>query len=426
MLGATLVGVASSDAVKMVGERDLSNYSFEDYLAEHAKNYDIVEHEARRATFMTNLNIVNEHNSNIDKSWFMTVNEFTDWTNDEFRAKRMGKLPELDQREYVGEFEATGVEGLPDSVDWRTKDGVVTPVKDQGGCGSCWAFSTVETLESHLAIATGNAAPLLSAQQVVSCAPNPNQCGGTGGCQGSIQTLGFNYTKTAGITTEDSYPYQGVTGQCEQSKIEPIATNDGYIKLKVNDYASLVSAVATKGPIAISLAAGSSGWQFYGGGVLTSCDCVQDHAVQLVGYGTESEDYWLVRNSWGPSWGEKGYIRIKRFGEGKEPTCSDTKPQDGEACKGDTTPRTYAGLCGIMGSSSYPTGMKAVGPAPSPPSPPSPSPPSPPSPGCQDNADDCELVQSIGACETLHADCKQTCGCCDANPPAFCSGSIVV
>jgi len=272
----------------------------------------------------------------------------------------MGGRP--DEKEYVGEFSATSTEGLPDSVDWRTKSGVVTPVKDQGGCGSCWAFSTVETLESHLAIATGSPAPKLSAQQIVSCAPNPDQCGGTGGCQGSIQTLGFNYTSTAGITTEADYPYSGRTGTCQQSKIKAVAKNDGFIKLKVNDYASLASAVATKGPVAISLAAGSFGWQLYGGGILTSCDCDMDHAVQLVGYGTDSgKGYWLVRNSWGGGWGESGYIRIQRFGEGKEPTCTDKTPGDGEACKGDTKPRTYGGLCGIMGSSSYPTGMKKVG-----------------------------------------------------------------
>merc|ERR1712232_29782 len=107
---------------------------------------------------------------------------------------------------------------------------------------------------------------------------------------------------------------------------------------------------------------GSFGWQLYGGGVLSKCDCDMDHAVQLVGYGTDGgKDYWLVRNSWGNGWGEKGYIRIKRFGDGKEPTCTDKTPQDGEACQGDTSPRTYAGLCGLLGSSSYPTGVGKIG-----------------------------------------------------------------
>merc|ERR1712000_247418 len=108
-------------------------------------------------------------------------------------------------------------EALPDRKDWRETSGVVSAVKNQGGCGSCWAFSAIETFESHLAIATGSAAPLLSAQQIVSCSPNPDDCGGTGGCQGSIQTLAFNYTKTAGITTEADYPYRGSTGTCQQS-----------------------------------------------------------------------------------------------------------------------------------------------------------------------------------------------------------------
>merc|ERR1712217_434817 len=342
----------------MPGERDFGSYTFNDYQKEFGKAYNAIEEfSQRKAIFDTNLDLIRKHNADPAKTFFMTVNEFADWTNLEFRTHRMGGQPDV--KEFVGEFEATSTEGLPDAVDWREKSGVMTPVKDQGGCGSCWAFSTVETLESHLAIATGSPAPILSPQQIVSCAPNPDQCGGTGGCQGSIQTLGFNYTKTAGITTEADYPYRGVTGTCEQSKIKPVAQNDGYIKLKVNDYPSLVSAVATKGPVAISLAAGSFGWQLYGGGVLTKCDCDMDHAVQLVGYGTDAgKDYWLVRNSWGGSWGEKGYIRIKRFGDGKEPTCTDKTPQDGEACKGDTSPRTYAGLCGIMGSSSYPTGMK--------------------------------------------------------------------
>merc|ERR1712226_1266782 len=119
-------------------------------------------------------------------------------------------------------------------------------VKDQGGCGSCWAFSAVETLESHLAIATGSS-PKLSPQQIVSCSPNPQHCGGTGGCQGSTQPLAFDYTKTAGITTESNYPYRGSTGTCDTSKIKPVAFNDGYAELATNNYTQLITAVAEKG-----------------------------------------------------------------------------------------------------------------------------------------------------------------------------------
>merc|ERR1711943_105019 len=121
-----------------------------------------------------------------------------------------------------------------------------------------------------------------------------------------------------------------------------------------------------KGPVSISLAAMSL--QSYGGGVLSQCDCDMDHAVQLVGYGSDSgKDYWLVRNSWGGSWGEGGYIRMQRYGEGNEPCGTDGSPQDGDACQGDTTPRTYCGEGGILSGSSYPSNFTSVQPPPSPP-----------------------------------------------------------
>jgi len=173
----------------------------------------------------------------------------------------------------------------------------------------------------------------------------------------------------AGITLEANYPYRGeLGGSCQKDKIKPYATNSGWLKLKLNDYHTLITAVATKGPVAISLAAGSFGWQSYGGGIYGGtglfgrCGFVQDHGVQLVGYGSEgSKLYWLVRNSWGRFWGEKGYIRIRRYGDGQEPCGEDTQTDQGEACKGDKSPRTYCGMCGIMGSSSIPTGMKKLG-----------------------------------------------------------------
>jgi cathepsin L len=102
----------------------------------------------------------------------------------------------------------TPLAALPDTMDWRTHSGVVTKAKDQGGCGSCWAFSATETLESAAAIASGAAAPILSPQQIVSCSPNPQHCGGTGGCDGSTQELAFTYTETAGLVAESDYPYR--------------------------------------------------------------------------------------------------------------------------------------------------------------------------------------------------------------------------
>mmetsp|Transcript_92884 Transcript_92884/g.248536 ORF Transcript_92884/g.248536 Transcript_92884/m.248536 type:complete len:364 (-) Transcript_92884:137-1228(-) len=346
-----------SAAASIVAPRDFVGYSFDDYKVEFGKSYGAEEHESRRAVFEANLKLINQQNSDENKSWYAEVNEFTDWTNEEFRAKRTsGRV-----RDFSGQLASSvdlSVGDLPAELDWRSKDGVVTPVKNQGGCGSCWAFSTTETLESHYSLATGEAAPVLSPQQLVSCAPNPDHCGGTGGCAGSTQPLGFNYTETAGLSLESTYPYRGVTGTCDSSKISPVVKNSGYTVLDTNNYTQLLTAVATKGPVAISVAAGGFGWQLYGGGVYSgNCGFDMDHAVQLVGYGTDNgKDYWLVRNSWG-SWGEKGYIRMERFGEGKEPCGTDKTPQDGDACEGDTKPRTYCGLCGILSASSFPTGV---------------------------------------------------------------------
>jgi cathepsin L len=347
------------------GEHDWSSYTYEQYVKDIVtfRGENSVSEE-RRAIFNANLRLILEHNANPEKTWHAGPNEFTDWTNEEFRSFRTGSRPDL-RALRLGAEHVSVTEAIPDALDWREKKTttggrVVTPVKNQGGCGSCWAFSATETFESGYALATGEAAPILSPQQIVSCSPNPDHCGGTGGCQGSTQPLAFNYTETAGLTTEESYPYEGVTGTCQTSKITAVVgKNSGYVQLPTNNYTDLINAVATKGPISISVAAGGMGWQIYFGGIMSgSKNFDMDHAVQLVGYGTDNgKDYWLVRNSWGAGLGEHGYIRLQRFGEGKEPCGTDSTPGDGDACAGDTKPRTYCGECGVLSSSSYPTGI---------------------------------------------------------------------
>jgi len=366
------LGLASAH---LPGERDFTNYTFEQYLAEFSKlpkQYgasDYNSYDTRKQIFMSNLELIKQHNADQSKSWYATVNEFTDWTDEEFRSQHTGRRFEVDEPHMTGVYKEERFVDLPASVDWRTKPGVLTAVKHQRGCGSCWAVSAVETLESMLAIKTGEEAPVLSVQQVVSCSPNPDLCGGTGGCNGSTGTVAFNYTKLAGVVLESDYPYTGRTGTCQKSNIKPVAMHNGYVKLKTNNYRLLVRVVARKGPISVSVAT-SRGWQVYGGGVFTgkshvfgNCTYQLNHYVQLVGYGSDDDKLtWIVRNSWGERWGEKGFIRIQRFGNGKEPCGVDNVPQEGEACEGDNKPRTYCGVCGIMGSSSYPTRVRKATP----------------------------------------------------------------
>jgi len=245
---------------------------------------------------------------------------------------------------------------LPASVDWRTK-GVVSPVKDQGGCGSCWAFAATEAIETAVAQATGKILAL-STQNVVSCAMNPHHCGGTGGCSGATADIAFSYVALKSISSEAEYPYRAVTGTCqERTKTAKI---NGFVKLIENNYTDVVNALANVGPLAINVDA--SDWSSYSSGVYTDCqfrDVDIDHVVQLVGYGTDGgRDYWIVRNSWGPFWGENGYIRIEKHSDGdqKKWCAPDTQPSDGTGCDGGPSTVTVCGSCGLWYDASYATG----------------------------------------------------------------------
>jgi len=252
----------------------------------------------------------------------------------------------------IAKLESTGPN--PDSIDWREKN-VVTAVKNQGGCGSCWAFSATETVESAYAIATGKLLTL-APQTYVNCVKNPKSCGGTGGCSGATMELAFQLTVQKGIALETDLPYAGKNERCKPYKAAVKAT--GYVKNPVNDAKALETAVATKGPQAITVAA--KPWGFYGGGIFKGCEggifsdegVELDHGVQLVGY---TQEYWIVRNSWGARWGEKGYIRVSRANDGK--TFVDKNPKAGTACKPVPKTQTVGGECGLLFDTSYPTGL---------------------------------------------------------------------
>jgi cathepsin L len=334
-------------------------YSFTDYQQEYSKSYS-TDYSQREEIFNTNLDIIRTHNADSSQTYKMGLNEFTDLTSKEFTTMFTG-LNKAAHTVDVAAVASLADESkvLPDSVDWRTQ-GVVSKVKNQASCGSCWAFSAVESIESAVAIATKKLL-VLSEQQIVSCSPNPDHCGGTGGCKGSTQPLAFNYTLSAGITSEADYPYAaetkiGVSGKCKPEKIIPVAGITGFKVVPKNNYTELMTAVATVGPVSISAA--TAHWQLYEKGVFSkNCGTAMDHGIQLVGYGADGDAlYWTVRNSWGATWGEKGYIRVKRYGEGKEPCAMDTKPQDGDACNGNKTAVEVCGECAILCGSSYPTG----------------------------------------------------------------------
>jgi C1A family cysteine protease len=327
---------------------------FELYKEKYGKTY--TNEAAALAAFTENDKIIQEHNAG-DFSWTLGHNEFSDLTWEEFSSKYVGGYDSNPHLNRTKDYDYSLLEktDLADSVDWVTK-GAVSPVKNQAQCGSCWAFSTVGSLEGAYQIA-GNPLTQFSEQDLVSC-DNAAHGGTDQGCNGGLMDNAFKWIEKNGICTETDYPYTSGTGSSGTCKTtcQKAATLTGY--KDVPGEAALKAAIAI-GPVSVAIEADKSAFQLYKGGVLdnTACGKRLDHGVLVVGYGTDStsgKDYYKVKNSWGANWGEKGYIRMV---QGKD-------------------------QCGIADQPSYPTGVKPMGPGPAPgPSPPGPSPGPGPAPG---------------------------------------------
>jgi len=202
---------------------------------------------------------------------------------------------------------------LPVTVDWRTK-GVVTPIKNQEACGSCWAFSAVASIEGQHALNTGKLVSL-SEQNLVDC----STAEGNEGCNGGLMDQAFEYVmKNGGIDTESSYPYEAIDDKCRYKKASEGAMVGNFTDIMTGNESSLQSAVAKVGPISVAIDASQFSFQFYSSGVYDEPNCGNtmeslDHGVTAVGYGTDNgKDYWLVKNSWGTQWGQMGYIQMSR------------------------------------------------------------------------------------------------------------------
>jgi cathepsin H len=211
---------------------------------------------------------------------------------------------------------ATGLPKYPVYFDWR-QSGVVTPVKDQGNCGSCWTFSTTGAVESNWAIYTGMSPPLLSEQQLVDCAGAFNNHG----CDGGLPSQAFEYIQYAGgIETEADYPYHAVDQTCTFDTTKEAAhVSEGSVNITSGDENALLESLFTVGPVSVAFEVVDD-FMDYAGGVYVGKTCqasaqTVNHAVLAVGFGTDSAsglDYWIVKNSWGTTFGEEGYFRIQR------------------------------------------------------------------------------------------------------------------
>lgn len=373
LLAALLVAVLACAAhAAPTDAHAVARYSFEEYLAEFGKAYPRPEEYAsRRALFEASKARIVAHNRQ-PQSYLMGFNEFTDLTEEEVRPYYSGVVLTEGTRRPTrsGILKQRSSVALPASFTWQARTpAVLTPVKLQGSCGSCWAHAAVECVESQLALLTKTPAIPLSVQQVTSCTTNPRHCGGSGGCNGATAQLGWEYVgNSTGLVSEQDYPYASLTADSATvcnipSSAKPVATVTGYVQLNHNDPQAIMEALVEKGPLAVSVDA--SDWKQYRQGIFDGCRQPGDHitinhGVQLVGYGTDDasqKPYWIVRNSWGAEWGEDGYIRLPRAASGTNESCHyvDDWVEVGGGCEGDKDdPITACGACGIMYDVSYP------------------------------------------------------------------------
>uniref|UniRef100_A0A9J2P378 Cathepsin L-like n=2 Tax=Ascaris TaxID=6251 RepID=A0A9J2P378_ASCLU len=286
------------------------------FKEQHGKNYEDEETENdHMLAFLSNLEEIRKHNARYQRgesSFEMGTNHITDLPFEEYR-KLNGYKPRYDDSHRNGtKFLVPFNINVPGHWDWRDH-GYVTEVKNQGMCGSCWAFSATGALEGQHKRKIGSLVSL-SEQNLVDCSRKY----GNNGCNGGLMDYAFEYIKdNHGVDTEASYPYKGKEMKCHFNKKTVGAEDEGYVDLPEGDEEKLKIAVATQGPISVAIDAGHPSFQMYRKGVYYEPQCSSeslDHGVLVVGYGTDEidGDYWIVKNSWGPGWGEKGYVRIAR------------------------------------------------------------------------------------------------------------------
>ncbi|CAK9176581.1 unnamed protein product [Ilex paraguariensis] len=299
----------------------------EQWMTQYGRVYkDSDEKDNRFKIFKENVKRVESFNRAANKPYKLGVNQFTDLTNEEFKAHNR-LMRRVCSTEAIS-FKYENVTAVPTTMDWRKK-GAVTQIKDQGQCGCCWAFSAVAAVEGITKLKTGKLISL-SEQELVDCDTSEDQ-----GCEGGLMDNAFTFIQNNhGLTTEANYPYEGTDGTCIGTKeANHAAKITGYEDVPANSESALLKAVANQ-PVSVAIDAGESDFQFYSSGIFTGeCGTELDHGVTAVGYGTSDDGtkYWLVKNSWGTSWGEEGYIRMQRDVDAKE------------------------GLCGIAMQASYPT-----------------------------------------------------------------------
>ncbi|NXX78394.1 CATL1 protein, partial [Urocolius indicus] len=289
--------------------------TWEGWKSLHAKEYPVGVEAARRVVWEKNLQRIQQHNQEERQGlhpFRLAMNHYGDLTDEEFNQLLNGFTPAWwEKPEPI--FQASEALKTPAEVDWRAK-GFVTPVKNQGHCGSCWAFSATGALEGLVFKQTGQLV-MLSEQNLMDCSRKL----GNSGCQGGYMSRAFQYVHdNGGLNSEHVYPYTGRdTSSCRYDPRDRAANCSGVRLVAPGSEAALEQALAAVGPVSVAVDASSFHFHFYKSGIFSSVFCSQrvNHGMLAVGYGTSQEQghnvsYWILKNSWSEVWGEQGYIRL--------------------------------------------------------------------------------------------------------------------
>ena len=395
-----------------IRSHQLLREKFEVFRQKYGRSYEegTEEYEHRYALFRKADVLAERFNSRPGRLWTAGTGPLADRSEEELQALRGWFGSARGQgRARHGNLRAASLAQLGSAdtpqefLNWTSLT-TLANVRDQGGCGSCWAVTASTVLDSHAEIYKSKQRSF-SAQELVSCVPNPKKCGGSGACSGATVELAFQYVMDHPVQTDLTVPYQAVDGHCQSEESAQSArsahgtaliqdsddsTDDsadskedtegdtdldvaavgfhaasseapgmkfmtGWERLPENGYSPLLRAVYERGPVAVSVDATS--WSSYMYGIFDSCekDAVINHAVTLVGYGVEKGTmYWTIQNSWGPNWGEDGKIRLVRRDDDESYCGIDHQPEEGTGCEGGPKQVKVCGMCGILYDNAVP------------------------------------------------------------------------